>query len=104
MDFAENSLDAVVSFYAIFHIKREMHLALLKRLFSFIKPGGYLLITMGAGEWEGTEPFHGVEMFWSHYGSEKNKEIIQSAGFTILQAEVDTSGGEKHLVVFAQKA
>lgn len=103
-NFSENSFDAVVSFYAIFHIPKEEHLLLFKKLNSFIKSGGFLLITMGAGEWEGTEDdFHGTKMFWSHFGREKNIELVKEAGFEIIYDMVDTSGDEKHLIVFAKK-
>jgi len=30
-------------------------------------------------------------------------EIIKKAGFKIIYDTIDTSGGEKHLIVFAQK-
>lgn len=103
IDFPMDSFDAVVSFYAIFHIKREEHQNLFHKIFSFVKPNGYLLVTMGSSEWEGIEEFHGVNMFWSHYGREKNLEIIKNAGFKIIYNVIDTSFGEKHLIVFAEK-
>src|SRR3989344_4256049 len=57
---SEYSVDAIVSFYAIFHTPRENHLKLLKTLSFYLKERGLLLITMGASEWEGTEDFHGT--------------------------------------------
>lgn len=51
---------------AIFHIPREEHLALVRKFARMLSSGGYLLVTMGAEDWEGTADFHGVEMFWSH--------------------------------------
>lgn len=99
----EYQVDAVVSFYAIFHTPRENHADLLKKFKSFLKPNGYLLITMGASDWEGKEDnFCGSEMYWSHYGAEKNKELIEEAGFEVVFSEVDDAGGEKHLVVLAK--
>ncbi len=99
----EYQVDAVVSFYAIFHTPRENHLDLLKKFSSLLKPYGHLLITMGASDWEGKEDnFFGAEMHWSHYGAEKNKELIEEAGFEIIFSEVDNAGGEKHLVVLAR--
>ncbi len=99
------TFDAIVSFYAIFHIPREEHAGLLRKAWTLLRPGGYLLVTMGSGEWEGTEEdFHGTKMFWSHYGRERNLQLIREAGFTVLSEEIDTSGGEEHLVVLAQKA
>lgn len=103
IDFSMNSFDAIVSFYAIFHIKREDHQNLFNKLFFILKVGGNLLVTMGLSEWEGEEDFHGVKMWWSHYDSKKNLEIIKNAGFKIIYDKIDTSGGEKHLVVLAQK-
>ncbi len=100
---SEYHVDAVVSFYAIFHTPRENHADLLKRFKSFLKSGGYLLITMGASDWEGKEDnFCGSEMYWSHYGAEKNRELIEQAGFEIIFSEVDDAGGEKHFVILAK--
>ena len=42
-------------------------------------------------------------MYWSHYGSEQNRKIIEKTGFEILLDEIDTSGDEKHQVVMARK-
>jgi cyclopropane fatty-acyl-phospholipid synthase-like methyltransferase len=100
----EYKVDAVVSFYAIFHTPREQHGELLKKINSFLQKGGLILITMGSGEWEGEEEnFHGVRMWWSNYGPEKNKKIVQEAGFRIIFDEIDKSNGEKHLIILAKK-
>lgn len=101
----EYRVDAVVSFYTIFHLKRETHADIFKKINSFLPDSGLILVTMGSTEWEGTEDdFHGVKMFWSHYDSKKNSEIIKNAGFKILLDEIDTSDGEKHQVIIAQKS
>lgn len=97
-------VDAVVSFYAIFHTPREEHPELFKKINSFLSAGGLILVTKGSGEWEGTkEDFHGSKMWWSHYGAEKNKEIVKNTGFEILLNEIDTSGDERHLFILAKK-
>lgn len=100
----EYAVDAVISFYAIFHTPREGHAALFRTFHSFLPPGGLLLVTMGAGDWEGEEAdFHGARMWWSHYDSTTNRRLIEDAGFTILLDEIDTSGGERHQVVLAKR-
>lgn len=97
------AVDAVVSFYAIFHTPRERHEHVLSVLRSFLQSGGLLLITMGANEWDGRETnFLGTEMYWSHYGVEKNKQLVEQAGFRLIWAKVDPAGGEKHLVILAE--
>jgi ubiquinone/menaquinone biosynthesis C-methylase UbiE len=104
IDFPASSFDAVVSFYAIFHVPREEHFALLKKLYALLKSKGYLLVTMGSSDWEGTEDdFHGEKMFWSHYGAEKNKNLVKTAGFKVMLDEIDTSGQEKHQILLGQK-
>lgn len=103
MNFRDNSYDAIVSFYAIFHIPREDHFELFRKLFSLLKDDGLFLATLGYEEWEGFEEFHGVRMYWSQFGKDKNIELVEQAGFKIIEAEVDESGGEQHLVVFAIK-
>jgi cyclopropane fatty-acyl-phospholipid synthase-like methyltransferase len=100
----EYQVDAVVSFYAIFHTPRESHQKILLKINSFLKKKGYLLITMGSSEWEGKEKdFFGGEMFWSHYGAKENRLLVEKAGFDVLVDEIDNSGGEKHQVLLAQK-
>ena len=100
----EYSADAVVSFYAIFHTPRETHQKILYKIHTFIKTGGYLLITMGASDWVGKEEdFFGGEMEWSHYGTDENIKLVKSVGFEIILSEVDDTGGEKHLVILAKR-
>lgn len=99
----EFTVDALVSFYAIFHTPREKHLELLKKFKTFLRPGGFILVTMGSSDWEGSENnFCGTKMYWSHFGAEKNIEIVREAGFEIVFSEIDDTGGEKHLVILAR--
>lgn len=100
----EYNVNAVVSFYAIFHTPRKTHQELLHKINSFLTATGYLLITMGSSEWEGKEAdFHEAEMFWSHFDSRKNRELVEKAGFEVLVDEIDGTGGEKHQVILARK-
>ena len=97
------AVDAIVSFYAIFHTPRAGHAALLRTFAGCLSPGGLLLVTMGADEWEGTEDdFHGVPMFWSHYDSVTNRRLIEEAGFTVLLDVIDRQENERHQVVLAE--
>jgi cyclopropane fatty-acyl-phospholipid synthase-like methyltransferase len=104
LQMGEYHVDAVVSFYAIFHTPRETHQELLHKINSFLPQGGYLLITMASSEWEGKEDnFHGTEMFWSHYDSKKNRGLVEGAGFEILLDTIDGAGGEHHQIILARK-
>ncbi len=99
----EYQADAIVSFYTILHIPRETHEELFEKINSFLPEGGLVLVTMGSSEWEGIGDFYGVEMYFSHYGPEKNREILERTGFKVILDEIDTSGGEKHQVILARK-
>lgn len=99
----EYQVDVIVSFYTILHIPRETHPELFEKINSFLPEGGLALVTMGSSEWEGIEDFYGVKMYWSHYGPEKNRAIIERAGFKVILDEIDTRGGERHQVILARK-
>ncbi|MDQ3766544.1 MAG: class I SAM-dependent methyltransferase [Actinomycetota bacterium] len=94
------NVDGLVSFYAVFHTPRDRHSEILRRFASFVRPDGALLITMGAHSWEGTESdWHGVEMYWSHFDADTNRQLVYEAGFDIESAEIDERGGEAHQVI-----
>jgi cyclopropane fatty-acyl-phospholipid synthase-like methyltransferase len=99
----EFEVDAVFSFYAVFHTPRESHAPILSVFASFLSEGGLLLVTMGADEWEGREDFFGAPMWWSHYGAKKNRQTVESTGFDVISDEIDLSHGERHQVIFARK-
>jgi len=99
----EYSVDAVVCFYALFHLPRSRHLEMLKIWQSFLTEGGLLLVTMGDKDFEGYHDFYGVKMWSSHFGPSKNIQLLSAAGFKILFETIDTSGREKHQIILAQK-
>ena len=102
LEAGEYCVNGIVSFYAIFHTPREKHQDLFKKFASFMPNGGAILVTMGSSDWEGTEEnFHGAKMFWSHFGTNKNTQIVENAGFKITLNEIDGSANEKHQVIIA---
>lgn len=100
----EYSVDAIVSLYAIYHTPRETHPELFRKLYSFLPEGGVMFALLGAKDWEGTKnSFYGVQMSWSMYGPEANRQMIEEAGFTIELDEIDTTGDERHQAILARK-
>lgn len=107
VNFPPESFDAVVSLYAIIHLPREEQPALLSRIHSWLTSGGVFLANWAVSNWEGSEENWegwGAPMWWSHYGSETNLEMLREAGFEIASAQVKTSNGETWLWVRARKA
>jgi SAM-dependent methyltransferase len=99
----EYDVQAVMSFYTIFHTPRERHSSLLKIFASYLKKGGLLLVTMGDREFEGEHELHGTKMWSSQFGTAKNKALVEDAGFKIIMNELDNSGGERHQIILAEK-
>ena len=104
--------DAIVSFYSIFHVPRELQRRVFADIFGSLKPGGYLLASVGrtdAGSY--TEPdFFGVDMYWSHFGADAYRQMVVAAGFELLVEQTLPHGyidsdhePERHPLIFARK-
>jgi cyclopropane fatty-acyl-phospholipid synthase-like methyltransferase len=90
LDFANGTFDAVVAFYALTHVPREEHAGLLARIAGWLRPGGLLFATMGAGDSpDMVEPdWLGAPMFFSHFDAASNRTMVRRAGFELVDAEV----------------
>ncbi len=94
-EFPAAGFDAIVSFYAIFHIPRQEHFDLFRRFTRWLRPGGLLLITVarnddGPGYTE--DDFFGETMYWSNFGPGTYKKILAETGFEIEQDGVVGAG------------
>ena len=92
-EFRAAIFDAAVSFYAILHIPREEHRTLLDRIHGWLRPGGWLLVNLAAGDDVGTVypaegGFFGVPMYFSHFTADRNEALVRSAGFDVLRADL----------------
>ena len=94
-EFPEGSFDAIVSYYAIFHIPRQEHRELFRRFARWLRPGGLLLFTVapkddGPGYTE--DDFFGETMFWSNFGPGTYRKILAETGFEIEQEGIVGGG------------
>lgn len=104
IQFDNNSFDAIISFYSIFHIPRTSHPKLLEEFNRLLAKDGLLMVTMGSKEYEGTEEeYEDIKLSWSQWEKGKNLEILRDAGFQVIFEDMHKSGGEEHLIVFAKK-
>lgn len=99
----EYKANAVVSFYTLFHVERDLHGKVLKVIASYLPKGGMLLLTMGDREFEGEHEMYGEKMWSSQFGTAKNRKVVEQAGFRVLLDELENSGGERHQVIMAEK-
>jgi SAM-dependent methyltransferase len=83
------SFAAVTAFYAITHVPRSEHAALLKRIAGWLEPGGILLASLGhrdCPDWSGA--WLGTTMFFSHFDAATNIRLVEETGLVIRQREV----------------
>jgi SAM-dependent methyltransferase len=108
LSFPDATFDAICSYYAIIHIPRHAHEALLQDFYRLLKPSGLALLCLGAGDLESdiVEDCLGARMYWSHYDVETNLDLISACGFELIWSQVvadATSPGSGHLFVLVQK-
>ncbi len=103
VEFQAGSFDAVVAFWSLIHVRRELHAGVLSRISAWLRPGGLFAGTLGSGDnpEERSEEFLGAPMYWSHFDAETNVRLLLNAGFQIEQADEIEDAGETHLWVLA---
>jgi len=104
-DIGVGCYDAIISLYAIFHIPREEHVNLFKRIHWGLKLGGRILVTLGTADMEmDVSGFVGSTMAWSSYSMEENLRIVQRAGFQLITVEEEhEEENEHHLWILGEK-
>ncbi len=91
VDFPSASFDAVISFYTLEHIPREEHDGVLRHIHQWLKAGGFLLISMEAGEYDDViGEWLGVPMFISSFEPEIMKQLVINEGFDLLETAIET--------------
>jgi SAM-dependent methyltransferase len=105
LDLDSGSVDIVVSFFAIIHVPRAEHAALFGRIFTWLRPGGVALLSLGARDnpYGYEDHWHGAPMAWSHFDAGTNLELLSDAGFVIDWQELEDLAGERHLYVLARR-
>ncbi|MDE3000033.1 MAG: class I SAM-dependent methyltransferase [Gemmatimonadota bacterium] len=93
--FPAAGFDAIVSYYAIFHIPRQEHRELFRRFARWLRPGGLLLFTVapnddGPGYTE--DDFFGETMYWSNFGPGTYRKILTETGFEVKREGFAVAG------------
>ncbi|NGM69390.1 class I SAM-dependent methyltransferase [Natronolimnobius sp. AArcel1] len=81
-----NAFDAVTAFHSVIHVPEDDHQAVIDEFARVLRPGGFLLLTEGTNDWQGSNPdwlASGVEMQWHIAGAERTREQLRNAGFEI---------------------
>jgi ubiquinone/menaquinone biosynthesis C-methylase UbiE len=106
LQFSEGQFDAVLAMYSIFHLPRDEQVIILKRIFGWLKPGGWILANFPVGEFDNefNENWLGGKegvMYWSGWGREKIIGILGDVGLDVVVDEVQVDSEEDdHQVAF----
>jgi|GEM_PF-209835 len=101
VQFPAASFDAVVSFYSLEHIPRQEHETLLHRIYGWLRPGGFLLLSMEAGDIEEiVADWLGVPMFMSCFDPDTMKRLVVGAGFELVETAIETQVEQGHDVPY----
>jgi len=113
-DFKDNYWNAIVSYYTIFHLKKDEQLMLFDKMAKGLSLGGYFLLTLTLLNEQGyiEDDFFGVEMFWENYSLKEYESILAKKGMEILYSGMLKHGynekyngeGETHPILFGFKA
>jgi SAM-dependent methyltransferase len=88
--FEPDSFDAVVSLFMLGHIPRAEQEPLLRNVATWLRPGGWLLATLGTAGAEDMveEDWLGAPMFFASFDEEANLRLLERAGFDVEEAHV----------------
>ena len=108
LDFPDQSFDGITSYYAIIHIPRQEHRALLANFYRMLKLNGIALLCLGAEHLvdDIDENYLGTRMYWSHYDTETYLSMLKECGFSVIwsrHVSDETCEGAGHLFVLVQK-
>jgi 2-polyprenyl-3-methyl-5-hydroxy-6-metoxy-1,4-benzoquinol methylase len=104
--FPVECFDAVVSLYMFIHLPLAEQPLLMSRIATWLRPGGWLLLTTGAEAWTGIEDDWlggGAAMWWSHAGADSYRGWILDAGLTIESEEYVPEGDSGHQLFWARR-
>jgi ubiquinone/menaquinone biosynthesis C-methylase UbiE len=91
-DFRPQSFDAVVASYSLFHVPRAEHKTLLRKIATWLRPGGFFLANFGIADVEVDyeEDWLGAPMFWSSFDAETERAHLRHHGFKLLIDRIET--------------
>ncbi|WP_405163290.1 class I SAM-dependent methyltransferase [Nocardia sp. NBC_01499] len=104
LDFPADSFDAVVCFYALIHMPLDEQFAVLNKIATWLRPGGWFVGTTGHTAWTGTDDNWlggGATMWWSQADASTYRDWLTRAGLTITRQEFVAEGDTGHALFWA---
>jgi len=100
---ADDSVDGVTAYHAVFHVPRERHPEVYREFARVLRPGGTVLMTLPSGRFETVRRgWMGGEMFFSAPGRQATLDHLAEAGFAdVRTASADDPLGSSTEFAFA---
>jgi SAM-dependent methyltransferase len=105
VEFEAASFDAVGAFYSITHIPPAQQGHLISKIAFWLKPGGTLVASFGAGEaseWIGE--WMGTTMFFGNSGEEATLKCLLDAGLNVRRSVVEPQDNEDAAFLWIEAA
>ena len=91
VEFPLGAFDAVAVLYTLECVPRGEHATILSRVHEWLRPGGLLLVSVEAREFQNLRTdWLGVPMFFSSFDPQTFKQMVNEAGFEFLETAVET--------------
>ncbi|SCL17676.1 Ubiquinone/menaquinone biosynthesis C-methylase UbiE [Micromonospora pallida] len=106
LDLPAASFDAVVCLYALIHMPLADQPGLIDRIATWLRPGGWLLTTVGKDAWTGAEDnwLGGpAAMWWSHADAATYRSWLDRAGLMVTTEEFVPEGTGGHTLFWARR-
>jgi ubiquinone/menaquinone biosynthesis C-methylase UbiE len=85
-DPGDGTVDGVTACYSLTHLPADHQPAMLRRIASWLRPGGAVLASLGTGDGDWSGEWLGVPMFFSGIDPDAARGVLTAAGLAI---EVD---------------
>lgn len=104
VNFPECSFDSVTMLYSLFHIPREEHSSLFRKIAIILKPGSLFLVTLGTHDSEYSEEpgwIGGTSMAWNSWSPEQYWKMLKDSGFSVLLRDFEGKPGDEEYHLWA---
>jgi len=104
--FAPASFDAIVCLYALFHLPLDAQPLLLARAAGWLRPSGWMLVTVGQRAWTGTDNDWlggNAAMWWAQADAATYDEWLRQAGLDIVERDFVPEGDSGHALFWARR-